>query len=114
MDDAVEANERPWVFLLDTGLPAGRINDLSGSRFAPQIPFDPSHPVEMDWVEETLEAPIGANAEDGEYVVNLDSDHAEKVTALMAFQPFGSGQGIPFQLENINIYPDRGTGLITT
>jgi hypothetical protein len=114
LDDAVEAAERPWVFLLDTGLPAGRINDLSGSRFAPQIPFDPSHPVEMGWVEEILEAPIGANAEDGEYVVNMESDHSEKVTALMAFQPFGTGQGIPFQLENINIYPDRGTGEITT
>lgn len=112
LDDGVEADERPWVFLLDTGLPALRINDLSGSRFAP--PYDPSRPVEMSWSEQILDAPIGANANDGEYEVNLDSDHAEKVTALMAFLPFGSGQGIPFQLENINIYPDRGTGLIVT
>jgi hypothetical protein len=114
LDDGVEGVERPWVFLLDTGLPELRINDLSGSRFAPKSPFDPSRPVEMGWAEEILEAPIGANAEHGEYVVNVNSDHAEKVTKLMAFQPFGSGQGIPFRLENINIYPDRGTGVIST
>lgn len=114
LDDGVEEGDRPWVFLLDTGLPELRINDLSGSRFAPRNPFDPSRPVEMGWAEEILEAPIGANAEHGEYVVNVNSDHAEKVTKLMAFQPFGSGQGIPFRLENINIYPDRGTGVIST
>lgn len=114
LDDGIDAQERPRVFLLDTGLPELSITDFSGSRFAPQIPFNPSRPVEMNWIETILEAPIGAEAAEGEYTIHFDSEHAERVTQLMAFQPYGVGQGIPFSLENINIYPDRGTGIIST
>ena len=108
LDDGIELEERPWVFLLDTGLPALRVNDLSESRFEPQSPPSPSPVAEMTWKERTLNV-FGSATQNGGYAVNVNSDHAEKVTKLMAFKPFGSGQGIPFQLENINIYPNLGS-----